>query len=117
MRLTKEEKCIPGKRRRLFLEYHHKCNDNEHFCRMCLSSHIKEEPCKMRFKKLIPKSQGSKICYISYAMVSSNFQVDCYECYTTKKICSLHLGLRAMPSNDICNVIHTLRDVRLMLQI
>ena len=70
----------------------------------------------MRFKKLIPKSERSKICYVSYAIVSSNFQVDCYECYTTNKICQLNIGLKSGPFNDMCNVLYTLRDVSLLLQ-
>ena len=114
MHLTKEEKGIPGRRRRLFLEGNHKCSDKKRFCRMCLSSHTKEEPCKMRYKKLEAPSQRSKLCYVSFATVSSNFPVECNECYTNKKICQLHHGLKPVHSEHMCNALHTLREVSLM---
>ena len=114
MQPKKGEKRIPGQHR-LFLELHHRCNDNKKFCRMCVSSHTKEIPCKMRFKKLQPEAQRSKICYVSYAIASSNFEVNCNECYTNDKICSLHHELQPVSSGDMCNVLTTFRDVSSML--
>ena len=111
MRLTEDEKGIPGKCRRMFLELHHRCDDKERFCRRCLISHKKEVPCKMRFKKLQPESQRPAICYVSFATMSSNSSIDCYRCYTNENVCKLHQGIMPAVSNHMCNAIYTLRDV------
>ena len=65
----------------------------------------------MRFKKLQQESERSKICYVSYATASNNFDVDCYECYKNGKICPLHQGLKPLSPKDMCNAITSFRDV------
>ena len=65
----------------------------------------------MRFKKLQQESKRSKTCYVSYAIASSNFEVECNECYTNDKICSLHHELQPVSSGDMCNVLNFFRDV------
>ena len=113
MRLTKDEKAIPGKRRRLFLELYHKCNDNKRFCRICRSNHTKDEQCRMLYKKIESKSQKSKLCYVSHAIIPNDFPVECYECYSNGYVCKLHKILQPVSPDDMCNVLHTLRNVSL----
>ena len=106
----KENKYVPGCRKKLLLESHH-CDDNTYFCRMCITSHTKEEPCRMRFKKLQSESMKSKLCFVSHAIISNNFKEDCYVCYTSNKICPLHHGLKPVSSDDMCNALTIFRDV------
>ena len=100
MRLTKDEKAIPGKRRRLFLELYHKCNDNKRFCRICRSNHTKDEQCRMLYKKIESKSQKSKLCYVSHAIIPNDFPVECYECYSNGYVCKLHKILQPVSPDD-----------------
>ena len=108
------EKYVPGSRKKLLLESHH-CDDNTYFCRMCITSHTKEDPCRMRFKKLQSESTKSKLCFVSYAIMSNDFKENCYVCYKSNKICPSHHGLRQLSSDDMCNALTTFRDVSNLL--
>ena len=82
----------------------HVCQDETIFCQQCLTSHKKNESCRMHFKKLEPPI--SNICYVSYAMVSNDYKISCYECYNIGQKCDLHKRLK--PYN-MCNALTTLR--------
>ena len=99
------------KMKKLLLQTHI-CNEETVFCRQCLTTHKKQDPCKMRFKKLQKESQKANICYVSYTMISDNFNVDCWECYKNEMSCELHQKLR--PYN-MCNALIILRKVSLIL--
>ena len=88
-------KYMPGERKKILLELQHSiCDDNNRFCRLCFTSHAKDEPCKMRFKKMSP--QRSKICFVSHAVIATNFQAECHVCYTNNETCSIHDGLQSV---------------------
>ena len=113
MRPQNGGKYLPGERKKILLELQHStCDDNKRFCRMCFTSHTKEEPCKMRFKKM--SSQRSKKCYVSHAVITSNFQADCHVCYTNDETCPIHDGLQPVATDDMCNALTIFRDVSIM---
>ena len=89
----KKIKYKPGERKKILLELKHSnCDDKNRYCKMCFECHSKDEPCKMLFKKL--SSQRSKICYVSYAVITGNFQIECHACYTYDKTCPIHSELQ-----------------------
>ena len=56
----------------------------------------------------------SKICYVSHAVIASNFQADCHVCYTNDETCSIHDGLHTVTGDDMCNALTIFRNVSIM---
>ena len=109
----KKIKYKPGERKKILLELKHSnCDDKNRYCKMCFECHSKDEPCKMLFKKL--SSQRSKICYVSYAVITGNFQIECHACYTYDKTCPIHSELQPIIKDDMCNALAIFRDVSIM---
>ena len=100
----------PGERKRQLLKTH-SCHDSNVYCQSCCSNHKSSDLCSMRFRALKPENKKPRLCFVSYAAISSDIKMDCYQCYKSQSFCELHGLLENQTDLDFCNSLVTLERV------
>ena len=103
---TMTQSGTPGFRTMEELKKTHKCDSKVRFCSQCSSHHVPEEKCRMKYAPL--KKNTTKLCFISFAVSSSDF-TGCLRCFNGN--CNLHDFLNGH-SFEYINHLQCLKEVK-----